>query len=698
MNLLQHVKLVEVTSNIWGTKFKIHGLAKTLPANLGQVTYKTSLLHLQPRQMTLVITELRDDYPTGPDPNFNPNIFSEDEEEQPTPVHKPHVNSRRLNEQAPPIAPMSPRPNRFPSRSRNNNNHQPSPLATGRDSRPPVPSLGPLAKAESYEEEEDSSHADSRNGNCREGTSYSRIVSQYSRSSSTSSNQSRVAISPLYCEGSVPTLQSPKNAVAPSDIIFDRPPAGGQTTLMSYSSNTDYASNVVQVKNALSHDHSSRTNSHVNPVPLNLNLNLERIEAKYSMKQTNTNLSVIRKHQKDLQFIDEEAPSKISTPGPGTSASSGVSMMKRTPTVVSISPAGIPDSITRSCSVGYLDDVEIVPSDIALSMLRKETPYKRLVLVDKKRQRKKRLHEDYNKRQKLRQAVKSKSLDFCDIIQDNPTIRQDLLNLFQQMPKVSESSENDEGSSSDQNTVITPPLITQQQQQPSTSKFNFKSNLRERLSGYSRTPILNRKERPKSCSICKQISPTVNSKETVCATCKASVCINQENLRTPKKTTTRKSLHEPSLSFDGACSSSSSCGNRASLSDSLAKSSIERKSKRNVEIVTSFTDSPLFSRKYRHPEPGPSHARPIPVDPLTPILVRRSTKQAKELVESRRRRREQEFIDNTIETEPTPVEVTPVEPRSYVSLHTQVKYSNEFYHMLDEKICRKYCFGSSTGS
>lgn len=80
--LPEHLKLVEVTSNIWGTKFKIHGLTKTsLPANLGQVTYKTSLLHLQPRQMTLVITELRDDFPVGPDPNFNPNIFSEDEDE-----------------------------------------------------------------------------------------------------------------------------------------------------------------------------------------------------------------------------------------------------------------------------------------------------------------------------------------------------------------------------------------------------------------------------------------------------------------------------------------------------------------------------------------------------------------------------------------------------------------------------------------
>lgn len=28
------------------------------------------------------MTELRDDFPIGPDPTFNPNLFSEDEEEQ----------------------------------------------------------------------------------------------------------------------------------------------------------------------------------------------------------------------------------------------------------------------------------------------------------------------------------------------------------------------------------------------------------------------------------------------------------------------------------------------------------------------------------------------------------------------------------------------------------------------------------------
>uniref|UniRef100_T1J4N8 Uncharacterized protein n=1 Tax=Strigamia maritima TaxID=126957 RepID=T1J4N8_STRMM len=109
-----HEKLVEVTSNIWGTKFKIHGVSSFLPANLGQVTYKTSLLHLQPRQMTLIITELRDDIQPDRDPNFNPNAFSEDEDEQ---IVAGDGNNNTNNAPGPPhsfkdripVAPMTPR-------------------------------------------------------------------------------------------------------------------------------------------------------------------------------------------------------------------------------------------------------------------------------------------------------------------------------------------------------------------------------------------------------------------------------------------------------------------------------------------------------------------------------------------------------------------------------------------------------------
>ena len=58
-------------SNIWGTKFRIVGVASHLPEDIGNVLYKTSLLHLQPRQMTVTVTELpRDESVLAQDPHF----------------------------------------------------------------------------------------------------------------------------------------------------------------------------------------------------------------------------------------------------------------------------------------------------------------------------------------------------------------------------------------------------------------------------------------------------------------------------------------------------------------------------------------------------------------------------------------------------------------------------------------------------
>ncbi|XP_053946461.1 tubby-related protein 4 isoform X2 [Anastrepha ludens] len=457
--LPEEEKLVEVTSNIWGTKFKIHGLAKTVPANLGQITYKTSVLHLQPRQMTLVITELRDDFPSGPDPNFNPNIFSEDEDDVAllngargngnnynqiqTTIAESQAKAttaaahRRLNDSSPPIAPMSPRPNHLLARHKNSLN------GNGTQCTTVGAGISPLAKAESYDDDSSTEsqdvngyhngaraalpnstllHATNGTNNSKLmrpknitattpgirsslGPGYSSFKNNYSRSSSNSSCQSRHAISPLYCDGSVPTLQSPKNAVAPADIIFERPAVSGtgQTTVMSYSSNTDYTNNVVQVKNALLPELIRSTNSHVNPVPLNLNLNLERMDARLktsacvsnSTSVTNT-VSSNNTKRRDILYIDEETQSPTQqaliaiTP---ISTTPGEIRMKRTTTVVSIAPA-LPDSITRSCSVGYLDSVAITPSDEALMALRRDAPVKRLILVDKRRTRKKRQNNE----------------------------------------------------------------------------------------------------------------------------------------------------------------------------------------------------------------------------------------------------------------------------------------------------------------
>ncbi|XP_077868166.1 tubby-related protein 4-like [Saccoglossus kowalevskii] len=95
-------RLVEVTSNIWGTKFKIHGVSTYLPPNLGAINYKTSLLHLQPRQMTIVLPELRTDTNQTLDINFNTSLFSEDDEDSPGASNEVEENLARPA----PVAPV----------------------------------------------------------------------------------------------------------------------------------------------------------------------------------------------------------------------------------------------------------------------------------------------------------------------------------------------------------------------------------------------------------------------------------------------------------------------------------------------------------------------------------------------------------------------------------------------------------------
>lgn len=54
-----------------------------MPEDLGHILYKTSLLHLQPRQMTITVTEIRSDGQLlSRDPNFSPARTIEEESDQ----------------------------------------------------------------------------------------------------------------------------------------------------------------------------------------------------------------------------------------------------------------------------------------------------------------------------------------------------------------------------------------------------------------------------------------------------------------------------------------------------------------------------------------------------------------------------------------------------------------------------------------
>ncbi|XP_075145839.1 WD40 superfamily protein Tusp [Haematobia irritans] len=687
--LPEEVKLVEVTSNIWGTKFKMHGLAKTVPANLGQVTYKTSLLHLQPRQMTLVITELRDDFPLGPDPNFNPNLFSEDEDENhiqtntavTAEVAIPLTDSgggtggggggagsgvsslatRKLNEIAPPIAPMSPRPNRLLSRHRNSSNGNQISGALGRS---------PLARAESYDDDSTSespeavpstsstammaaasanTSASASHNNNTSITSHKvlrpkNITSSFARSNGSACGQSRHAISPLFSDGSVPTLQSPKNAVAPTDIIFERPAvaANGQTTLMSYSSNADYTNNVVQVKNALMSETIRSANSHVNPVPLNLSLNLERMDAAAS--KVRTALPSTSK-KRDILYIDDEMQGNtaalqqqfqqhhqqhtINAIVTSTSSSSSSSHnasetnpMKRTPTVVSIAPAS--DVITRSCSVGYLDSVAITPSDEALTALRREAPNKRLILVDNRKCRKKKTQQSDTSKPKLLLTGKSKSLDSCDLLSTQTKLSS------KQLEKLHEETSN---------------------------------------AGQKKTT---------ACSSCSAVT-------SLCKNCSSQVVASKKSTLIPTDDIVRADVDTPSIGVKEQ--QPSDCENPATRKPNAS----ENVPKRRIDVITSFTDSPLFTRKHRFGNRNNG-------DTASPTLARRHEhgfSLVKQLTEGRWRRKDpkqtaatataavenkshsapeqqrSETKNNNNNSSDSTIEATPVESRASVSLHTQ---------------------------
>ncbi|CAH2071665.1 unnamed protein product, partial [Iphiclides podalirius] len=453
-SLPEDVRLVEVTSNIWGTKFKMHGLAKNVPANLGQVTYKTSLLHLQPRQMTLMITELRDDYPVGPDPNFNPNIFSEDEDEvfqsndSNSPSHTNNNVRRKLtiNERINIIS-----QNETYS-SNNNNNANPS-----------------VARADSYDEFPYIDTNDAANNSAE--SVYSTPVRHTSqaaerRMNNTAGVPNRHAISPLRCESSVPTLQSPKNAVAPTDIIFERPSpqtvtcggrgdfCGGRADYSVRGDNVSLKTNISNIeqqtfnlnlsiepsrqvtikkcdnhisdnclsklrKNICSRGESASYEVNTRILKSLCNKNFEHEVHPDAMSRRSDNLKSLQKSE-DLKYIDEEMPTEA-TVNNLTERPREI-RVQRTTTVVPISPVctSVPvyDTMTRSCSVGYLDlvDPQVLRAH-SISTLRGEQP-RRLFLVNNKRHRRPKrnfrtndIKQTETRTPSLKKCGKSRSLD-----------------------------------------------------------------------------------------------------------------------------------------------------------------------------------------------------------------------------------------------------------------------------------------------
>lgn len=209
--------------------------------------------------MTLVMTELRDDIPPGPDPNFNPNLFSEDEEESLADRNHKVIHTDNF----PPIAPILP------------NNH--------RVQKPEVQTIIPttstivpaLARAESYEDL--FPYVD-----FSEMVNFCEALTSKNKTRTAPHGSGKHVVSPLRCEASVPQLQSPKNAVAPSDIIFDRPPAH---TFSPYSS-PEYATISPQPivnRGAQSSDSSSNKNT------FHFNKNSLPIKKNYNFKSTNDN-------------------------------------------------------------------------------------------------------------------------------------------------------------------------------------------------------------------------------------------------------------------------------------------------------------------------------------------------------------------------------------------------------------------------
>lgn len=228
-------------------------------------------------------------------------------------------------------------------------------------------------------------------------------------------------------------------------------------------------------------------------------------------------ISLISGKSDELQFIDEDSVIENLEPHPSTG-------MRRTVTGIA-SPCsctpGIADAMVRSCSVGYLDlvDAQMVPCDVALAMLRKETP-KRLVLVNRKTRLKRPKQSNRNSREspsqnnkkspKLGTCGKSKSLDSdvptTEPIKPSPLpqhMEEDIetpklapkeptkLSFFtaSKTPQLSRKSEEETRSP-----ILTRSQMNRNSEEGSRSPILTRSQMSRKSEDESRSPIVSRRE------------------------------------------------------------------------------------------------------------------------------------------------------------------------------------------------------------
>lgn len=248
----------------------------------------------------------------------------------------------------------------------------------------------------------------------------------------------------------------------------------------------------------------------------------------------------------------------------------------------------------------------MVPSDSALSMLRREAPHKRLVLVDSEKQN---LQVSSALVSRLQKSGKSKSLELFDLSK----IDQKLLQF----------SKAAAGSSS----KAAPQAIIPKERAG-------EEGARKRLNGLfmSKTPLLHRKERPKACAGCKIITPTVSSSQALCTQCRAA----QSHIEVDSAVAGGGSPKRDSQS-KGTRNSPTSTPKRYDLKSlfdrTMAKGSPTRNIKRKTEIIKSYADSPLFNRKHRFQdqEPLTKHGRSLSMGRKSGSKRRSSTESDNDL-------------------------------------------------------------------